>query len=263
MKEDDFVEFPDYIFEEECFEAAAFELLITEIKEIGNNQALITGDDGAGLNFVFIEKNYSKNNGKYRIGKKGVYRIAAELESVEVPEDCEEGVVLEGEDAKKFFDWVEDEVEDDASACVGFQDLAVYHPCDDFAQTGRYNFYGIATNPICLSVSEEIDALDPEKNSGFIIPLMNQFNKKEPRFIEAAFEQPNYYKGIIEEGWAVKAVLRLTVSHDIANNVYEYGANETVSPEEKGLFGHDEDEYFEDEEGNRWLKDSDENFEEQ
>lgn len=244
----------------ECLDAALFELLITDVKEIGNNQALITAEDGADLNFSFVEKDFSKNKDKYTVGKKGIYEIVAELESVVVPEDCNDGVALEGEDAKKFFAWVGDEVEENAVASVGFDDVGVYHPCEDFAQTGRYNFYGIVTRPSCLSVSEEIDEPDPEKNSGFTIPLMNQFNKEEPRFIEASFEYPNYHKGAIEEGWAVKAVLRLIGLHGITNNVYEYGNNRTVCPEEKGLFEHDDDEYYEDEDGNRWLEEDDEDL---
>ena len=75
--------------------------------------------------------------------------------------------------------------------------------------------------------------------------------------IHFLFEYPKYHKGAIEDGWAVKAVLRLIALHGITNSVYEYGNNRTVCPEEKGLFEHDDDEYFEDEDGNRWLEDDD------
>lgn len=240
-----------------CLDAALFELKITKITEIDNNQALISAEDGAGIDFVFVEPDYLKNKELYKIGQKGIYEIKAELESVVVPEDCEDGVTLEGEDAKKFFDWVGDKVEDNAVACVPFAGMAVYSPCKDFEHTGRYNFYGTATHIRCWSISEEIDEADPEKTAGFTIPLMNQFNKEEPRFAEACFEYPEYYKGEIMHGWAVKAVLRFIGLHGTTNNIYEYGKNRTVCPEEKGLFYHDADEYIEDENGNRWLKELD------
>ena len=232
-----------------CLDAALFELKITKITKIDNNQALISAEDGAGIDFVFVEPDYSKNKDLYKISQKGIYEIKAELESVEVPQNCEDGVTLEGEDAKKFFDWVGDKVEDNAVATVGFEDVAVYSPCKDFEHTGRYNFYGIVTNPSCLSISEEIDEPDPEKTAGFTIPLMNQFNKEKPRFAEACFEYPKYYKGEIMHGWAVKAVLKFIGLHGTTNNIYKYGKNRTVCPEEKGLFDHDEDEYFEDDDG--------------
>ena len=238
----------------ECVDDPLFELKITEIKEMSSNHALITGDDGSGLSFSFVERDFSTNKNKYKIGKKGFYQIGAELESVELPEDYEEGVTLEGEEARKWFAWVEDEVEEDASASVGFDEVAIYKRCDDFDSTGRYSFYGIATRPACLSVSEEIDEPDPEKNSGFHIAMMDQFNKEEPRFVDADFPNGQFHKGRIEDGWAVKGVLRFIALHGVTNAVYEYGSNKSVSPEEKGLFDYDDDDYEEDEDGNRWLR---------
>ena len=242
----------------ECIDDPLFELKIIEIKELSNNQALITGEDGSGLCFSFIERDFPSYKNKYIVGKRGLYQIGAELETVELPEDYEEGVALEGEEAKKWFDWVEDEVEEDASASVGFNEVAIYKHCDDFDITGRYSFYGIATRPACLSVSEEIDEPDPEKNSGFHIAVMDQFNKEIPRYVEADFPKGKYHKGRIEEGWAVKGILRFIGLHGVTNAVYKYGSNKTVSPEEKGLFDYDDDDYEEDEDGNRWLREDEE-----
>lgn len=241
----------------ECTDDPLFELKIIEIKELNQTTALINCEDGSGLEFSFLDKEFDKYKNRYKTGEKGIYQIQAELESVEVPDNHEDGVELTGEAAKEFFEWVEDEVEPDAAACVGFYDMGLYEKLPDFSETGRYSFYGIVDRPSCYSVSEEIDEPDPEKNSGFKIPLMNQFKKEDPRFIDAHFVYPEYHKGVIEEGWAVKAVLRLIARHGITNNVYEYGSNRTVCPEEKGLFGHEDDEYFEDEDGNRWLEDDD------
>lgn len=242
----------------ECVDDPLFELIISDIKELPDNQALITGEDGSGLCFSFIERDFSKNKNKFIIGKKGFYQIGGELESVELPEDYEDGVTLEGEEAKKWFAWVDDEVEEDACASVGFDEVAVYKQCDDFEKTGRYSFYGIATRPACLSVSEEIDEPDPEKNSGFHIAMMNQFNKEKPRFVDADFPKGKYHKGEIEHGWAVKGILRFVVLHGVTNAVYEYGSNKSVSPEEKGLFDYDDDDYEEDEDGKRWLREDEE-----
>lgn len=246
-----------------CTDAAVFELCVTGIRSLKNNQALISVEDGAGLSFSFIERDYLIYQDRYKIGEKGIYQIEALLESVELPEDYEDGVCLTGPDAKRFFEWVEDEVEENSSAVVGFQDIGVYQPCDDFEQTGRYHFYGIIENPCCLSVSDEIDAPDPEKISGFTVPLMNQFDKKTPRFITASFESPEYYPGEVENGWAVKAVLKLIGLHGTSQNVYKYGDNTIVCPEEKGLFGHDEDDFFVDEDGSMWLMDEDEEGDEE
>ena len=83
--------------------------------------------------------------------------------------------------------------------------------------------------------------------------MMNQFNKEDPRYIAASFPKGMYHKGKIKEGWGVKGILRFIVLHGTTNAVYEYGNNKSVSPEEKGLFDYDDD-YEEDENGNRWLK---------
>ena len=99
----------------ECVDDPLFELKITEIKELLDNQALITGEDGSGLCFSFIERDFSSHKNKYIVGKTGLYQIGAELESVELPEDYDEGVTLEGEEAKKWFDWVDDDVEEDGN----------------------------------------------------------------------------------------------------------------------------------------------------
>ena len=230
----------------ECIDNPLFELKIVAIKELSNNQALITAEDGSGICFSFIEKDFASNKNKFVIGEKGYYQIVGELEFVELPEDYEGGVSLEGEEAKKWFAWVGDEVEEDANACVAFDEVAVYKQCDDFDKTGRYSFYGIATSPSCLSVSEEIDEPDPEKNAGFIIAMMNQFNKEDPRYIAASFPKGMYHKGQIEDGWAVKGILRFIVLHGTTNAVYEYGSNKSVSPEEKGLCDYDDNMYEED-----------------
>lgn len=229
----------------ECIDNPLFELKIVAIKELPDNQALITAEDGSGICFSFIEKDFSSNKNKFVIGEKGYYQIVGELESVELSEDYEDGVTLEGEEAKKWFAWVDDEVEEDARTTVGFDEVAVYRQCEDFDVTGRYSFYGIATRPACLSVSEEIDEPDPEKNAGFHIAMMNQFNKEDPRYIAASFPKGMYHKGEIEDGWAVKGILRFIVLHGTTNAVYEYGSNKSVSPEEKGLCDYDDDMYEE------------------
>ena len=85
----------------ECLDDPLFELRITDIKDIGNNHALISAEDGAGISLSFVELDYAKNKDIYKINEKGIYEIKADLESVVVPEDCEDGVALEGEDAKE------------------------------------------------------------------------------------------------------------------------------------------------------------------
>ncbi|MBO4508767.1 MAG: hypothetical protein J5747_09040 [Spirochaetaceae bacterium] len=241
-----------------CTDAAMFEVKITAVNKLDENSALITAEDGSGIDFCFIEKDFNTHKQEFVIGQKGVYQIQAELKSVTVPRDSRDGVSLEGDEARKFFGWVGDEVEENATATVGFSDMAVYKKRKDFSKTGNYNFYGIISKPTCLSVSEEIDEPDGNKLCGFTIPLMNQFNRLEPRFAGAYFPEGEYHKGWIDEGRAVKAVLCFVCLHGKTNALYEYGTNPIVSPEEKGYFDHADDEYEEDENGNRWLKEDDE-----
>jgi hypothetical protein len=44
-----------------CIDDPLFELKISDIKELPDNKALITGEDGSGLCFSFIERDFSKN----------------------------------------------------------------------------------------------------------------------------------------------------------------------------------------------------------
>lgn len=241
----------------ECTDDPLFELKVLSIKQHPDGSAFITAEDGSEIEFTFIDKEYSSHKNDYTVGEKGIYQIQAELLSVKVPRNSREGVSLTGEDAKKFFAWVEDEVEEDAVATVGFKDVAVFAKRKDFLSTGNYNFYGMVNTVAFYSVSEEIDEPDLSKICGFTIPMMNQWNKNKPRFVSASFEYPEYYNGQINENCAVKAVLHFVARHGKTNALYEYGTNYTVSPEERGLYGHDDDEYEEDEDGNRWLKDDD------
>ncbi len=235
----------------ECVDQPMFELKILSIKENDDGSAFIDAEDGGGIQFVFIEKEYNKHKGNYLIGQKGKYEIAAELEKVEIPEDSADYVHLSGDDAKKWFDWVGDEVEEDAEADIGFNDIALFSKMSDFESTANYDFYGMASDVACLSISEEIDEPDPSKTSGFKIPMMNQWNKEEPRFVTASFEYPAYFNGKIYDNTAVKAVLHFVALHGKTNALYKYGTNSTVSPEEKGSFGHSDDEYWEGEDESR------------
>lgn len=240
-----------------CTDDPLFELKINSVNENTNGSAFISAEDGSGIEFAFIDKQYSEHKNEYKIGKKGIYQIVAELESITVPEDSDEGVCLSGEDAKKWFDWVGDEVEENAEAAIGFEDIALISKHKDFEETANYDFYGMVQTVACWSVSDEIDEPDPEKTCGFKMPMMNQWNKSEPRFVTASFEKPKYYKGQIDENVAVKAVLHFVARHGKTNALYKYGTNPIVSPEEKGLCEYSDEDYYEDEDGQRWLKDED------
>lgn len=241
-----------------------FELLIKEIKEIGNDEALIHADDGSGFDFWFVEDNYSKHKEDYKSGQKGNYRIFADILSSELPENFRDGVLLEGEAARKWFDWVGDDVEDGATAIVPLNEIADYKETVDFEKTGIYEFNATVNNP---GFSE-----NPGEEEGgdlFEIAIMNQFNKKEPRFITAEFQNPPYTFPAFEpdeddedelfcSGWALKGTMRFTVgraSEKILSEegIYKYSSNEFTFAEDKGFQSFDDEDYIEDSDGGRIL----------
>ena len=108
------------------------------------------------------------------------------------------------------------------------------------------------------SVSEEIDEPDVSRTCGFEIPMMEQFNRKSPRFVQSCFSAPECYNGEIIDGQAVKGALSFYCAHGKTNALYiNTEPNPIVSSEEKGLFAHSDDEYIVDEKGNSWLMPSD------
>lgn len=229
---------------------------------------MIHADDGSGFDFWFVDNNYSKYKSQYVIGEKGRYRLFADILSAELPEDFRDGVILEGKSAKKWFEWVGDEVEDDASAIVSWSEIADYKETENFENSGIYEFNAIVNEP---GFSE-----NPGEEEGgdiFQIAVMNQFNKKEPRYITAMFQNPPYTFPEFESeeddeddmfcsGWALKGTMRFSVGRapegedeeePDEEQIFKYASNETTFAEDKGLCGFDDEDYLENENGERML----------
>lgn len=251
-------------------ESHVYELKILEIKELENGKALIHADDGCDFNFWFLDEDYKNHKNEYEIGKMQNILLFADILSSELPEDFREGVILEGKDARNFFEWI-DETEaledENSSAVLQRSDVAVYSETNDFEKTGIYNFTATVNNPgYADNPSEEIGG------DTFELAVMNQLNKENPRYVTATFvNQPYTFPKfepneddedeLFSDGWALKGTMRFVAGHkpkdkDLEKidfeNVLKYGDNPVTFPEAKGFCNYDEEDYFEDEDGNRF-----------
>ncbi len=204
-----------------------FEMKILEIKEKDNGMALITAEDGSGMKLTFVDKIYSSRNENYEIGKVGKYYLFANVSNAEVAEDYAKGICLTGKDADKWFEWTGDD------AYVGIVDEAwtdlpevtKYSEAEDFADTGKYNFYGFVNEPGFVSFDETpAYGEDGELISdGFKLCLPNQFDRVEPKYVMADFDTGKFperiFKDLTEDkdtdfsegGWVIKGTVFFSV----------------------------------------------------
>lgn len=232
-----------------------YELKILEIKMIDSNTALIHADDGSDFDFWIYEDNYEAKKDLFKENEICKIRLFAEVLSSELPEDYREGVTLTGDDAKKWFAWMDDDVEEDASALVCLKEIATYSKTKDFSKTGIYNFSAIVNEPGMTD--------DPKKGDSdiFTIAAMNQFNKKDPRyiianFVNAPYSFPEFTKldededDFFQPGWALKGTIRFVAEIPIKENsvdrIYKYGKNAVTFAEDKGFFNQDFADFEED-----------------
>lgn len=133
------------------------ELKVLAVNEKTDGTALITGEDGSGLELVFEDEKYQSHKEKYEIGKIGRYYLYAEVLSCELPEDYAKGIHLEGENAINWYKWTEQE------ELIGFAEetysdldsVAVYSKSENFDETGVYNFTSIVKEPGFVSFDEK------------------------------------------------------------------------------------------------------------
>lgn len=207
------------------------ELKILRIKELTNAAALITGEDGSGLEIVFKDEKYKERMEKYKIGKINRYYIMADVLSCELPEDYA------------------------MEACLNEEAVSVYSETNDFKETGIYNFYCIVKEPAFAGFDET-----PVYNNegllicdGFKLVLPNQFNKANPIYLSAEIITGKFPSRIFQNlpedndvdftcgGWSLKGTVRFSAycGDEWWSDKYEddeiirfYGRNPDISNEE-------------------------------
>ena len=262
------------IYGEESIEKPLFlELKVLAVKEKSDGTALITGEDGSGLELVFEDEDYQNRKDKYEVGKIGRYYIMADVLSCELPEDYAKGIRLECEDAANWYKWTEQEELIDLidETYTDLDSVAVYSRTDNFEETGIYNFTSIVKEPGFVSFDEK-PAYDDEGEliyDGFKLCLPNQFNKENPIFVLAQIMTGKFPARIFQNlpedeatdftygGWPIKGTVRFSAYYgdDWWKGKYEddeiirfYGQNSSISYEERMTRDfEDDDDVWEDE----------------
>ena len=216
-------------------EPFVFELKVLEIKELKAGMALIHADDGAGLDFWFMDKSFDEREGEYKINSTGKYCLNAELLSAEVPENFRSGITLTGKAAEDFALWSGEKLSC-GKVTVCLNEASFYEETEDFESTGIYSFGAVVSEPgFGEDVTEEYDG------DCFELALKNQFNKENPRFVTAYFAKKPFKfpefelteeddDGFYREGWGIAGTLRFVRSDYSTeeadeNEVWHYGEN--------------------------------------
>ena len=247
------------IYGEELIEKPVIlELKVLAINERADGTALITGEDGCGLELVFEDEDYQNRKAKYEIGKIGRYYIMADVLTCELPEDYAKGIRLEGEDAANWYKWTEQEELIDLidETYTDLDSVAVYSKSDNFEKTGIYNFTSIVKEPGFVSFDEN-PAYDDEGEliyDGFKLCLPNQFNKENPIFVLASIMTGKFPARIFQNlpeddgidfgygGWPIKGTVKFNTyyGNDWWSEKFEeeeifrfYGQNPVISYEER------------------------------
>lgn len=228
------------------------ELKILAIKEKENGSALITGEDGSGLEIVFEDKKYSQRKSTYSVGKIGAYNLFADVFDSEIPDDYAKGICLKGEDAERWFQWTEENEKIGLidEVWTNLESAAVYSKTEDFDEDGMYNFYALVKDPAFVSFDEKpVYDKDGELTyDGFHLVLPNQFNKAHPRFITAFIVGGKFpariFQNLSEDeaaeffsgGWAMKGKVKFfaeSAAHTQGScdeeEILRYGKNRSIS----------------------------------
>lgn len=233
------------------------ELRVLSIKEKADGTALITGEDGSGLEFVFEDEHFKNRKDIYEIGTIGRYYIMADVLTCELPEDYAKGIRLEGEDAANWYKWTEQEELIDLidETYTDLDSVAVYSRTDNFEETGIYNFTSIVKEPGFVSFDENLAYNEGELiYDVFKLCLPNQFNKANPIFVLAQIMTGKFPARIFQDlpedkgtdftygGWPIKGTVRFSAycGDDWWKDKYEddeiirfYGQNNRISYEQR------------------------------
>ena len=244
-----------------------FEMRVLKIKERNDGSALITAEDGNGLQLTFIDNVYSTRKEKYKVGEIDKYYLFANISNAEVAEDYAKGICYTGKDAERWFKWTRDEtyigVVDEA--WTNLRDATKYSESNDFEESGKYNFYAYVNEPGFVSFDENpAYGEDGELISdGFKLFLPNQYDKAEPKYVMADFDTGKFpariFKDLPEDkemdfsmgNWVIKGSVYFSVyegdedwwkerfeEYEVTT---EYGRNYEISYVEK--FCEDDEDY--------------------
>lgn len=171
-----------------------FELKVLAVKEHSDGSAFIKVTDNAGIDFTFIDSDYSKRRNNYVVGKIGKYRIYATITESHLPEYFKNEMEIRGEDVQKYCSWVGSENYCDF-AVINLKDFACYKESKSFSKTAEYDFKAFVNNPLFTDFSLP----ESEKFSEFFeLTMMNQFNRSKPRFVLTDFKNGHFPERIYE-----------------------------------------------------------------
>lgn len=245
-----------------------FELKVLEITERDDGSAFIKATDNAGLDLTFVDPNYFEHSENYAVEKIGTYRLFATVTESEFPENFKEGLELSGEDAKKWFDWMGEEVEENARAVIHSNDFACYSESENFAETTLYDFRVLVDTPSIVALDEPGNE---EFSDGFHLVMMNQFNRQISRYVLCDFKSGHFPKrfyenrkededfDFMEGGFVLQGkVYFQAVFYDRPEDkdkgaLYKFDSNPFVPCEAKGYYSFDDEDYIENENGERML----------
>ncbi len=202
------------------------ELKILAVNEKTDGTAIITGEDGSGLELTFEDEDYKNRKDKYEIGKVGRYYIMAEVQTCELPEDYAKGIRLEGEAAVDWYKWTEQEELIDLidETYTDLDSASVYSKSENFNETGIYNFTTIVVEPGFVSFDEK-PVYDDEGEliyDGFKLVLPNQLKKNEPIYVLAQIMTGKFPARIFQNlpedkdtefsygGWSIKGTVKFS-----------------------------------------------------
>jgi len=220
-----------------CSDPWLLELKITSIKtyEAPDWKALITGEDGAGIEISFWDDSYFDHPENYEIGKIGSYNLWADIQNSPKPIRQKQGLYLEESEDDLYVDFICGEKnihgQKKGKKYISYLDFALFNKCDNFKESGLYNFRTVVGT--VYYNSDENGDLDENSTMGFEIPLMNQILKEYPRRISAQFDLDNPYIGEFEIGDGLTGVIRFCVTENVGENIGKYGQNDDLSYDEK------------------------------
>ncbi len=232
----------------ECQDPWIFEMKVLSIKTFEEPEwkALITAEDGAGIEIAFWDVCYFDHPELYEVGKIGTYAIYGEVEVSPKPVKQLNGAWLEKDEESKYEEYITGEKSSRGKKHKYINDLdfAIFEKTDNFENTGLYNFRAVVNSP--YYGENENGEPDDEIITGFMMPLMNQIDKEYPRKISVQFDLDKPFKGQLDFGDGLKGVIKFGVAQTTSDNVGKYGSNQSIPYSEKHPDTSEWDDYEDD-----------------
>ncbi len=244
-----------------CQDPWIFEMKVLSIKTFEEPEwkALITAEDGAGIEIAFWDDCYFDHPELYEIGKIGTYAIYGYVEVSPKPVKQIQGVWLEKEEESKYEEYIlgGNSSRGKKHKYINDLDFAVFEKRNNFEKTGLYNFRAVVNSP--YYGENENGEPDDEIITGFMMPLMNQIDKEYPRKISVQFDFDKPYKGKLDFGDGLKGVIKFAVAQTTSDNIGKYASNESIPYSEKHPDTSEWDD-LDDYEDEDWYDDDDDDY---